>query len=95
MSIDTGVGYTINTLPPDGTIVLGTGGVTAAPSAAGTHLLSTLQIPITLSAAQTWTIDGGDVGAALHLVYGVSGSAHPLGLDFSAGGGVDRRQRRN
>ena len=65
-------------------ITLGSGGITAAPSAGNSLGGASLNLPIALTAPQTWSITNG----SLDLVQGVSGSLSALTIDLSAEGSV-------
>ncbi len=80
ISIDDGVGYS---LQGDG-ITLGAGGLTAAPSANDNGGMPIFQIPLTLSADQTWSITGGSEEPGLSMQAPVTGSADTLGLALTA-----------
>lgn len=73
---------------------LGSGGLTAEPTGAGSEpaLTAVLQ-PITLNAAQTWTIAGaGEMRFGedtLYLEEELSGSTHELHVDMSDGAGLE------
>jgi hypothetical protein len=75
IAIDSGVPYVINGNP----ITLGSGGI-AATYAAATPALPSLNVPLTLAAPQTWTIDGGWLSVGK-----VTGNTDALDLDMSSG----------
>jgi hypothetical protein len=69
LSIDDGVGYFID----GNAITLGSGGITAAPSVNDSFGFPELRLPITLGAAQTWSIAGGSEIQQLTVNSNVSG----------------------
>jgi hypothetical protein len=83
ISIDDGVPYHIK----GNAITLGAGGITAkgAASSGPLRVGPTLEVPITLSTSQTWSIDGGN---GLLLQSGVSGSTDALEVKLSHQGGL-------
>jgi hypothetical protein len=84
ISIDDGVNYLLSGNP----ITLGRGGLTAAPSAADPQivLVPQVELPIVLSAPQTWTIAGGPNNQQLGLDANVTGQSEDLGIQLSAFG---------
>lgn len=82
ISLDPNAGYAIS----GNSITLGAGGLTAAPSTSDTStgVLSNLDLPITLGAAQTWSITGGANGEAVNVDGRVTGTGHNLTVDFFA-----------
>jgi hypothetical protein len=83
ISIDDGVPYLLSGNP----IRLGEGGVTASPSANDPRraLVPQLELPIVLTARQTWSIVGGQ-GQQLGVDAGVSGESESLGIRFRDSG---------
>ena len=64
ISIDDGVGYGIM----GNAITLGAGGLSATTSASGSEAFpASLLLPITLSASQSWSIDGNNLGFGVEL----------------------------
>lgn len=84
ISIDDGVAYLLSGNP----IRLGKGGVTASPSASDPRivLVPQLELPIVLTAPQTWSIVGGPHGQQLGVDASVSGESESLGIHFRASG---------
>jgi hypothetical protein len=83
ISIDDGVPYLLSGNP----IRLGKGGLTASPSAndrQGAHVPQ-LELPIVLTAPQTWSIVGGH-GQQLGVDANVSGKSQSLGIRFRDSG---------
>ena len=83
ISIDDGVPYLLSGNP----ISLGAGGVTASPSASDPRrgAVPQLELPIVLTAPQTWSIAGGH-GQQLGVDGGVSGASENLGIHFRDSG---------
>ncbi|HWF75100.1 MAG TPA: Ig-like domain repeat protein [Solirubrobacteraceae bacterium] len=81
ISIDDGVPYQLN----GNGLTLGAGGITAAPSGSDTGASANITLPLTLSAAQTWSITGGSSSQQLG-VSSVAGAADALTVDFASGG---------
>jgi hypothetical protein len=83
ISIDDGVPYLLSGNP----IMLGNGGLTAAPSASDPRRMAVpqLELPIVLTAPQTWSI-GGSHGQQLGVDASVSGESESLGIHFSDSG---------
>ncbi len=83
ISIDDGVPYLLRGNP----IRLGKGGVTASPTANDPRrvLVPQLEMPIVLTAPQTWSIVGGH-GQQLGVDAGVSGESESLGIHFRDSG---------
>lgn len=86
ISIDDGVPYLLTGNP----IMLGEGGVTASPSANVPRRLVVpqLELPIVLTAPQTWSIVGGH-GQQLGVDGSVSGKSESLGISFRDAGFLD------
>jgi hypothetical protein len=78
ISIDDGVAYLLSGNP----IRLGKGGVTASPSAGDPRraLVPQLELPIVLTAPQTWSIAGGSHGQQLGVDASVNGESESLGI---------------
>lgn len=73
LSIDPADGYTLSAGGAGDGITLGAGGLTAVTPQDSTGTSpSSLNVPITLSAPQTWTIDGTNAGAQLDVGAGIS-----------------------
>jgi len=83
ISIDDGVPYLLSGNP----IMLGKGGVTASPSASDPRrvVVPQLELPIVLTASQTWSIVGGH-GQQLGVDANVSGESESLGIHFRDSG---------
>lgn len=83
VSIDDGVGYSIS----GDALTLGSGGITSTTSSSS-PTASTLDFPLSLSAAQTWTISGasGGAGAGLTLGGAVAGAGDALQINLSSQG---------
>ena len=83
ISIDDGVPYLLS----GNLIRLGTGGMTASPSANDPRRVRVpqLEMPIVLTAPQTWSIAGGH-GQQLGVDAGVSGESESLGIHFRDSG---------
>jgi Bacterial Ig-like domain (group 3) len=84
LSIDDGVPYNIT----GNAITLGSGGITAAPSASdvGSVTRVAIHVPITLSAPQTWSITGGSLNQQLGIEAPVTGgNSDTLAINFSHG----------
>jgi len=83
ISIDDGVPYLLSGNP----IMLGKGGLTAAPSARDPRriIVPQLELPIVLTAPQTWSIAGSH-GQQLGADASVSGESESLGIRFSDSG---------
>jgi hypothetical protein len=79
IAIDDGAPYQIT----GNGLTLGTGGITATPSTSGSG--ANIALPITLGAAQTWSITGAAASQQLG-VGTVTGSSDPLTVDFSSSG---------
>jgi Bacterial Ig-like domain (group 3) len=83
ISIDDGAGYLIDGNP----ITLGSGGLSAAPSAGDPTLSnpsSELGVPLTLSAPQTWSVTGGAADQQLLLTAPVAGpTADALAIELN------------
>ncbi len=81
LSIADGVPYDIS----GNAITLGAGGLTASPSTSGTlNVFPLLNVPIVLSAAQTWSVLEGQYGRGLQVAGNVSGgTADSLEVAFS------------
>ncbi|MEA2391591.1 MAG: hypothetical protein QOK31_1700 [Solirubrobacteraceae bacterium] len=83
LSIDDGAGYIID----GNAITLGAGGLTATTSSASSSFNGTvLDLPITLGADQTWTVDAGSTGTGGLSVKTVTG-AHTLAINFNSTNG--------
>ena len=84
LAIDDGVGYFIE----GNEIILGSGGITASPSANDYFGSPELGLPITLSAAQTWSIKSGAEAQELIVNGNVSsGTPDTLNVSFSGTSG--------
>jgi hypothetical protein len=84
ISIDDGVGYLLS----GNSVRLGGGGLTASPSASDPRIVLApqLELPLVLSAPQTWSIVGGSHGQQLGVDGPVTGESESLGIHFSASG---------
>lgn len=84
ISIDDGVGFLLS----GNSVTLGSGGLTASPSANDPRivLVPQLELPLVLSAPQTWSIVGGPHGQQLGVDGAVTGESERLGIHFSASG---------
>lgn len=84
ISIDDGVAYLLS----GNSVRLGGGGLTASPSASDPRivLVPQLELPLVLSAPQTWSIVGGSHGQQLGVDGPVTGESESLGIHFSASG---------
>ena len=84
LSFDDGAPYNIT----GNAITLGSGGITAAPSAsdAASSTRPVLHVPIALSAPQTWSITGGSLNQQLGIEAPVTGgNSDTLAINFSSG----------
>ncbi len=80
VSIDDGGDYSIG----GNGITLGAGGITAAPSASDTGDISLIEVPLALSADQTWSITAGSLEQQLGIENAsVTGSSDTVAVDFS------------
>jgi hypothetical protein len=84
ISIDDGVSYLLS----GNSVRLGRGGLTAAPSASDPRmvLVPQLELPLMLSAPQTWSIVGGSHGQQLGVDGAVTGESESLGIHFRESG---------
>lgn len=84
ISIDDGVAFLLS----GNSVTLGSGGLTASPSANDPRivLVPQLELPLMLSAPQTWSIVGGPHGQQLGVDGAVTGESESLGVHFSASG---------
>jgi hypothetical protein len=82
LTIDDGQNYTITGNP----IALGSGGITAGPSANDTLASSGpfVDLPINLSGNQTWSVTGGSNGQQLTIGGAVTGSASSVNISLGA-----------
>jgi hypothetical protein len=78
VSIDDAVGY----LMPGNLLKLGSGGLTASTTSTTFTGVPELSMPLALTAAQTWTIDGHNIDAQLG-VTNVTGPTRALTLDLN------------
>jgi hypothetical protein len=78
LSIDDGVGYRLT----GNAITLGAGGITSTATTSNPGYAS-IGLPITLSAPQTWSIDGGSFGGQLGVKGNVTGTSQALALHLS------------
>jgi hypothetical protein len=81
ISIDDGVPYQIT----GNGLTLGAGGISAGPSASDTGSSANIGLPLTLGAAQSWSITGGPSSQQLG-VGTVTGSGSALTINFSSSG---------
>lgn len=89
LTIDDGVGYLLKPDLGNDALTLGSGGLSATTSSASFEP-SEIDVPLTLGAGQTWSIDGGSSGQGqLNLDGGVSGTTEALAVQFSNAGYLD------
>jgi hypothetical protein len=83
LSFDDAAPYTISGWP----ISLGGGGISATTaSTSAPHPTPTLEMPVTLTAGQSWTLDGGPAGVGgVYLFGGVTGSSFAVAVGLSSG----------
>jgi hypothetical protein len=84
ISIDDGTGYVFDSSSALLELGLGSGGI-AATTSSSVFAAPVLNLPIVLSAPQTWSINGGPAGRGGLGVENVTGD-EPLGVDVSNGG---------
>jgi hypothetical protein len=82
ISIDDGVAYNLS---GDG-LTLGSGGITAAPSASDNASVTDINIPLTLNATQTWSVTGGCCSQQLVMGASITQTAGNLAVALSDGG---------
>ncbi len=84
LSVDDGVPYKISYRPGTSGITLGSGGITASPTSGSATGSPSLLVPITLSAPQTWSINGGTGGGRLTVGTVTGPQANTLAITFTS-----------